>query len=297
MLSSNSCTENRIDKNIQVLINRLPPQVLSMTTKGFVSLVGSGPGDPGLLTVKALRLIQKADVVVFDRLVSSGILALIPHGVTQISVGKSPGKHCVPQEQINEIIVSLASSGRHLVRLKGGDPYIFGRGGEEALVLRQHGIPFEVVPGVTAAAGCSAYSGIPLTHRGLNHGVRFITGHQKNNETLDINWDKVADPDCTLVIYMGLSNLKNICVELERAGLPASTPAAAVHGGTTEHQQKVTSTLSQLADEVTRAELKSPVTAIIGEVVSLGEQLDWFQSDNQESERNLAYDSFSLARA
>lgn len=268
-----------------------------MTNKGFVSLVGSGPGDPELLTVKALRQIQQADVVVFDRLVSSRILALIPHGVSQISVGKSPGKHCVPQEQINEILVSLALSGRRLVRLKGGDPYIFGRGGEEALVLRQHGIPFEVVPGVTAAAGCSAYSGIPLTHRDLNSGIRFITGHQKNDQILNIDWNKVADPDCTLVVYMGLANLQSICAELVRAGLPASTPAAAVHGGTTDHQQKVISTLSNLADDVRDADLKSPVTAIIGEVVTLSEQLDWFQPDNDENERSLAYDSFNLARA
>lgn len=268
-----------------------------MTIKGFVSLVGSGPGDPELLTVKALRLIQQADVVVFDRLVSAEILNLIPHGVSQISVGKSPGKHCVPQDQINEIIVSLALSGRRLVRLKGGDPYIFGRGGEEALVLRQHGIPFEIVPGVTAAAGCSSYSGIPLTHRGLSHGVRFITGHQKNDETLNIDWNKVADPDCTLVIYMGLVNLQTICAELVRAGLPASTPAAAVHGGTTAHQQKVIATLSDLADAVITAGLKSPVTTIIGEVVTLSDELDWFQPDCQQNERVMPYDSFNLARA
>jgi len=280
-----------------VLVTRSRRQILSMTNKGFVSLVGSGPGDPELLTVKALRLIQQADVVVFDRLVSSQILALIPHGVSQISVGKSAGKHCVPQEQINEIIVSLALSGRRLVRLKGGDPYIFGRGGEEALVLQQHGIPFEVVPGVTAAAGCSAYSGIPLTHRKLNSGIRFITGHQKNDEALNINWNKVADPDCTLVIYMGLANLQSICAELVRAGLPASTPAAAVHGGTTDHQQKVISTLSNLADDVTDAGLKSPVTTIIGEVVTLSDQLDWFQPDDEENDRSLAYDAFNLARA
>jgi uroporphyrin-III C-methyltransferase/precorrin-2 dehydrogenase/sirohydrochlorin ferrochelatase/uroporphyrin-III C-methyltransferase len=192
-----------------------------MTTKGFVSLVGSGPGDPELMTLKALRLIQHADVVVYDRLVSPEIMAWVPHGVSQISVGKSPGKHCVPQDQINEILVSLASAGRRVVRLKGGDPYIFGRGGEEALVLRQHGIPFEVVPGVTAAAGCSSYSGIPLTHRGLNHGVRFVTGHLQNDESLNVDWEKLADPDCTLVIYMGLANLQQICGELIRAGMPS----------------------------------------------------------------------------
>ncbi len=268
-----------------------------MATTGFVSLVGSGPGDPELLTIKALRLIEQADVVVFDRLVSTEILDLIPPGISRISVGKSPGKHCVPQDQINEIIVSLASSGRRLVRLKGGDPYIFGRGGEEALVLRQHGIPFEVVPGVTAAAGCSSYSGIPLTHRGLSHSVRFVTGHLQNNETLNIDWDKLADPDCTLVFYMGLTNLQTICSELIRAGLPASTPAAAVHGGTTKSQQKVISSLAELAEMVSKAGLQSPVTTIIGDVVSLSHELNWFLSEGQQEEEAIAYDSLNLARA
>jgi uroporphyrin-III C-methyltransferase/precorrin-2 dehydrogenase/sirohydrochlorin ferrochelatase/uroporphyrin-III C-methyltransferase len=249
------------------------------------------------MTLKAVRLLQQADVVVFDRLVSPEILSLIPHGVSQISVGKSPGKHCVPQHQINEIIVSLALAGRRLVRLKGGDPYIFGRGGEEALVLRKHGIPFEVVPGVTAAAGCSSYSGIPLTHRGLNHGVRFITGHAKNNEDLCIDWSKVADPDCTLVIYMGLGNLDTICSELIRAGLPAGTPAAAIHGGSTPRQQKVIASLADLAIEVDRAGLQSPVTTIVGDVVSLSDELDWFQANDRHNDGVGQYDSLSLARA
>jgi uroporphyrin-III C-methyltransferase/precorrin-2 dehydrogenase/sirohydrochlorin ferrochelatase/uroporphyrin-III C-methyltransferase len=242
-------------------------------------------------------LIQQADVVVFDRLVSTEIIDLIPPGISRISVGKSPGKHCVPQDQINEIIVSLASSGRRLVRLKGGDPYIFGRGGEEALVLRQHGIPFEVVPGVTAAAGCSSYSGIPLTHRGLSQSVRFVTGHLQNNQTLNINWDKLADPDCTLVFYMGLANLQTICAELMRAGLPASTPAAAVHGGTTRRQQKVISSIDELASAVSKAGLQSPVTTIIGDVVTLSDELDWFLPEAREIEESNAYDSLHLARA
>ena len=268
-----------------------------MATTGFVSLVGSGPGDPELLTIKALRLIQQADVVVCDRLVSTEILDLIPSGISRISVGKTPGIHCVPQEQINEIIVSLALSGRRLVRLKGGDPYIFGRGGEEALVLRQHGIPFEVVPGVTAAAGCSSYAGIPLTHRGLSQSVRFITGHLQNNKTLNIDWDKLADPDCTLVFYMGLASLQTICDELILAGLAAATPAAAIHGGTTRQQQKVIASLDELAAAVTRAGLESPVTTIIGEVVTLSDQLDWFLPGDQEHEDATAYDALNLARA
>ena len=268
-----------------------------MTNRGFVSLVGSGPGDPELLTLKALRLIQQADVVVFDRLVSPEIMAMVPSGVSQISVGKSPGKHCVPQDQINEIIIDLALSGRRVVRLKGGDPYIFGRGGEEALALRQQGIAFEVVPGVTAAAGCSSYSGIPLTHRGLNHGVRFLTGHMQNDESLELDWNKLADPDCTLVIYMGLANLQTICSRLVRAGLPGSTPAAAIHGGTTQQQQKVISTLSELAWAVERAGLKSPVTTIIGDVVSLSEELDWFVPEDGAAAEIFNNDALTLARA
>ena len=268
-----------------------------MATTGFVSLVGSGPGDPELLTIKALHLIQQADVVVCDRLVSTEILDLIPSGISRISVGKTPGIHCVPQEQINEIIVSLALSGRRLVRLKGGDPYIFGRGGEEALVLRQHGIPFEVVPGVTAAAGCSSYTGIPLTHRGLSQSVRFITGHLQNNKTLNINWDKLADPDCTLVFYMGLASLQTICDELILAGLASTTPAAAIHGGTTRQQQKVIASLDELAGAVTRAGLESPVTTIIGEVVTLSDELDWFLTGDQQHGDATAYDALNLARA
>ena len=268
-----------------------------MATTGFVSLVGSGPGDPELLTLKALRLMQQADVVVYDRLVSAEIMALVPSGVSLISVGKSPGKHCVPQAQINEILVGLARSGRRVVRLKGGDPYIFGRGGEEALSLRQNGIAFEVVPGVTAAAGCSAYSGIPLTHRGFNHGVRFLTGHLQNDETLDIDWDKLADPDCTLVIYMGLANLQTICDQLVGAGLAADTPAAAIHGGTTREQAKVVATLADLATAVADARLRSPVTIIIGEVVSLSPELDWFEPRNPAPAEVISYESFRLARA
>ena len=249
-----------------------------MKNKGFVSLVGAGPGDVDLMTVKALRLLQQADVVVYDRLVSADILSLIPTGVSRVSVGKEVGKHCVPQEQINETIVNLARSGRHVVRLKGGDPYLFGRGGEEVIALKQHNIAFEVVPGVTAASGCSAYAGIPLTHRGLSRSVRFITGHFQNDEPLDINWQRVADPDCTLVIYMGLGNLSYICNSLIDAGLGSSTPAAAIENGTTNNQLRVLSQLDQLHNAVNQSDLKAPVMIIIGKVVSLAEELDWFQS-------------------
>lgn len=263
-----------------------------MQHKGFVSLVGAGPGDADLLTVKALRLLQQADVVVYDRLVSAEILELIPAGVSRISVAKAPGRHCVPQHQINEIIVNLAKSGRHIVRLKGGDPYMFGRGGEEVLALRQHNIEFEVVPGITAASGCSAYSGIPLTHRGMSRSVKFITGHFSNDEPLDIDWHKSADPDCTLVIYMGLANLAQICDSLISAGLPASTPAAAIENGTTSGQQRVLSRLGKLPVAISKQGLTAPVMIIIGEVVSLADELDWFQHALEATE----YDKSIVAR-
>jgi uroporphyrin-III C-methyltransferase/precorrin-2 dehydrogenase/sirohydrochlorin ferrochelatase/uroporphyrin-III C-methyltransferase len=257
-----------------------------MQHKGFVSLVGAGPGDPDLLTVKALRLIQLADTIVYDRLVSSEILELIPSGVSRISVAKSSGHHCVPQQQINELIVNLAKSGRHIVRLKGGDPYLFGRGGEEALALKQHDIEFEVVPGITAASGCSAYSGIPLTHRGMSRSVRFLTGHFSNDEPLNIDWQHTADSDCTLVIYMGLANLSQICTSLIDKGMPASSHAAAIENGTSSQQKRILSRLGKLSDDVRQSHLQAPVMIIIGEVVSLADELDWFQLSLEVSEND-----------
>jgi len=258
-----------------------------MNSKGFVSLVGAGPGDAELMTVKAVRLLQQADAVVYDRLVSSEILDLIPTGVSRISVGKEVGKHCVPQEQINEIIINLAKSGRRIVRLKGGDPYMFGRGGEEILALKEHHIDFEVVPGITAASGCSTYSGIPLTHRGMSRRVQFITGHFNNNEPLNLNWQSIADPDSTIVIYMGLSNLPLAIHSLIDAGLPASTPAAAVQDGTTPSQQRLITTLDQLNDAIHQQHMRAPVMIIIGEVVSLADELDWFQQ-SLEQQKNCS---------
>ena len=255
-----------------------------MKNKGFVSLVGAGPGDVDLMTVKAVRLLQQADVVVFDRLVSADILDLIPSGISRISVGKEVGKHCVPQQQINEIIVNLAKSGRKVVRLKGGDPYMFGRGGEEVLALKKYNIAFEVVPGITAASGCSSYSGIPLTFRGMSRRVQFITGHFNDNEPLDLNWQSIADPESTLVIYMGLSNLPLVVHSLMDAGLSATTPAAAVQNGTTQSQQRVITTLDKLADAIRQKHMQAPVMIIIGEVVSLADELDWFQQSIEEKQ-------------
>lgn len=261
-----------------------------MNNKGFVSLVGAGPGDAELMTVKAVRLLQQADVVVYDRLVSADILNLIPAGVSRISVGKEVGNHCVPQEQINEIIVSMAKSGRKIVRLKGGDPYMFGRGGEEIQALNKYQIKFEVVPGITAASGCSSYSGIPLTHRGMSRRVQFITGHFNDNDPLDLNWKSIADPDSTLVIYMGLSNLPLAVCSLIDAGLPASTPAAAIQNGTTPSQQRVITTLEHLNDAIHQRRMKAPVMIIIGEVVTLADELDWFQKSIDENSQITSLD-------
>lgn len=267
-----------------------------MQTQGFVSLVGAGPGDPDLLTLKAHRLLQQADVVLFDRLVSKAILDLIPTGISRIAVGKSAGNHCVPQDQINEILINLARAGHRIVRLKGGDPYLFGRGSEEALELKAQNIPFEVVPGITAAAGCSAYSGIPLTHRGKSRRVQFLTGHFKNDEPLDVDWNSVADPHSTLVIYMGLSSLEEICQQLIRAGLPSDFPAAAIENGTTVDQRCVISTLAALSVDVMKYNLGTPVMLIIGEVVSLAGQLDWFGEWQQQMIAEANHEAVALVR-
>jgi len=238
-----------------------------------VYLVGAGPGDPDLLTIKALKRLQETDVVIYDRLVSNEILELIPQTVECISVAKETGNHCVPQGGINQMLVELAQQGKRVVRLKGGDPYTFGRGGEEALYLKKAGIPFETIPGISAAIGCGAQAGIPLTHRGLANSVRFMTGHFQNNDVLDFDWSKVADPNCTLVIYMGLANLSLISKQLQLAGLAANTPAAVIHKGTTSEQQQLISTLKNLYEDVTYAELKAPAMIIIGKVVALSEEL------------------------
>jgi uroporphyrin-III C-methyltransferase len=249
---------------------------------GKVYLVGAGPGDPELLTVKALRLLQAAEVVVFDRLVSPEILDLVPAGTSRIYAGKQMAHHHMVQDEINELLVSLGKSGRMVVRLKGGDPFVFGRGSEEAEVLAREGIPFEVVPGISSASGCATYAGIPLTHRGLSQGVRLWPGHFREGETLDYDWKTLADPQCTLVIYMGLTNLAHIADELMSAGLPSDTPAAAVQNGTTPRQRRILGTLGSLPRLTDEAKLKAPTLIIIGKVVSLAGQLDWFCHDDQQ---------------
>jgi len=244
---------------------------------GRVYLVGTGPGDPELLTVKAQRLLQNSDVVVYDRLVSDEILEQIPPGVSRIYVGKRSGRHPVPQVEINQLLQRLAEAGHAVVRLKGGDPFVFGRGSEEAAWLAAHGITFEVVPGITSASACSAYAGIPLTHRGLASGVQFVTGHSQADRELDLDWRSLADPDKTLVVYMGLANIEHITRELMAAGLPAETPAAAIEQGTTARQRRLLATLADLPRVSREAALAPPVLFVIGRVVSLAETLEWFE--------------------
>ncbi|RAU23403.1 uroporphyrinogen-III C-methyltransferase [Paramagnetospirillum kuznetsovii] len=236
----------------------------------LVHLVGAGPGDPDLLTVKALRLIQSADVVVYDRLVGDGILDLIPAGTTRISVGKESGHHLLPQDEINDLLVSLARPDRTVVRLKGGDPFVFGRGGEEALYLARYGVAVEVVPGITAAAGCAAMAGIPLTHRDVARSVRLITGHLSEDRALELDWDSLADPSCTLVIYMGVATIGRIAEGLMAAGLPPDTPVAVVERGTSGAARTLRSVLSAIGGAVEAWHIRPPALIIIGKVVGLG---------------------------
>ena len=240
-------------------------------TRGKVFLIGAGPGDPDLLTLKAFKAMQAADVVVYDRLVSPEIMALVPAHVERIDVGKMPKRHKVPQEQINDILVKLAMQGQRVVRLKGGDPLIFGRGSEEAEELRLAGVAYEYVPGVTSAQGAAASTGVPLTHRGLACGVRYVTGHRAKDATLDLDWASLACEDTTLVIYMGAMNIGDIAAELMRNGLPSALPVMAVASVTTPREKRLISTLATIADDVEGAALAAPVLFVVGHVVSLYE--------------------------
>jgi len=238
-----------------------------------VSIVGAGPGDVELLTLKAQRLLKEAGAVVYDRLIGQEILDMIAPGAEKYFAGKECKKHVMTQDEINELLVSLAKKGLKVVRLKGGDPLIFGRGGEEAEYLVRHGIPFEIIPGISSATGCAAYNGIPLTHRGLATGVRYITGHCKEPE-LELNWQSLADTDTTLVVYMGLANLGVITRKLIEYGLPEDFPLAAIENGTLASNRVVISTLQAAASDINAAALKPPTLLIIGRVVSLYDGLN-----------------------
>lgn len=261
----------RFDQLLKAETDKTPDSV------GFVSLVGAGPGDPDLLTLKALRTLQEADVIVYDRLVSAEIMRLARTDAEKINAGKASSRHTLPQEEINQLLVRLARAGKKVVRLKGGDPFIFGRGGEEIETLTAEGIPFQIVPGVTAATGCAAYSGIPLTHRDYAQSVTFVTGHSREGLGSTVDWQKLVNPQQTLVVYMGLQALPEIRDRLLEHGGSASLPAAIIEQGTTSSQRVVTGCLGDLYQKATSAGIESPALIIIGQVVELREKLAWFQ--------------------
>ena len=244
--------------------------------QGEVYLIGTGPGDPDLLTFRALRLMQNADVVVYDRLVGDTIVDLCRRDAERIFVGKSRDRHALPQAEINHLLIRLARAGKRAARLKGGDPFVFGRGGEEIEELAGAGVAFQVVPGITAALGCAAYAGIPLTHRDLAHSCVFVTGHHREDGG-EPDWAGLVRPQQTLVFYMGAASLSRICARLIAAGMDSTTPAAVVERGTTLAQRVVTGTVATLPEAVTTADCKPPLLIIVGAVVGLRERLKWFE--------------------
>lgn len=258
----------------QKLSSRAP----SACNRGTVYLVGAGPGDPELLTLRAARLISEADVLVYDYLVSSAILDLARDDAERIFAGKRRGSHALPQNELNLLLVQLAGENKRVIRLKGGDPYIFGRGGEEVETLFAHGIPFEVIPGITAASGVAAYAGIPLTHRDFAQACVFVTGHLKDG-SIDLDWPGLARRKQTVVIYMGLVGLPTLCAKLIEHGLPADWPAAIVQQATTPNQRTYIGTLATLPQLAAEAGLQAPTLVIVGEVVKLHKRLAWYPGE------------------
>ncbi len=263
------------DKDAKQALDKAVAEAKAPDPEGEVYLVGAGPGDPDLLTFRALRLMQQSDAVVYDRLVSKEILDLVRRDADFIYAGKERNNHAIPQENINQLLVRLAKEGKRVLRLKGGDPFIFGRGGEEIETLMQENVNFQVVPGITAAAGCAAYAGIPLTHRDYVQSCVFVTGHLKDG-SIDLNWKALAQPAQTIVFYMGLHGVSELCKQLKLHGLDGKTPAALVEKGTTQHQKVHIGDLNTLADIVIKNNVQAPTLIIVGEVVSLHDKLAWF---------------------
>ncbi len=259
------------------LDDKAPSERSASATVGKVILIGAGPGDPELLTVKALRYLQAADIIFYDRLVSREILDIANPQAVRFYVGKRRDKHCVPQAEINQLLAEQAGQGKTVIRLKGGDPFIFGRGGEEAQTLVEQNIPFEIVPGITSAAGCGAYAGIPLTHRDYAQACRFVTGHTKDG-CLTLDWPTLATDKETLVFYMGLKNLSEISQKLVQHGLPVDYPVAVIEQGTTQRQRVLTATLATVVKAVSQQQFRSPSLIIVGQVVKLRADLAWFET-------------------
>lgn len=265
------------DKDAEAELKRAIAEGIESDT-GEVYLIGGGPGDPDLLTFRALRLMQQADVIVYDRLISKEVLELTRRDAHRIYVGKERDNHSVPQDQINQLLVDLAKEGKRVCRLKGGDPFVFGRGGEEIETLTANGVNFQVVPGITAALGSSAYAGIPLTHRDYSQSVVFVTGHLKDG-SMNLNWKGLAQPNQTIVFYMGLKGLPVICEKLMENGLPADLPIALVQQATTPRQRVFTGTLSTMPELIANEEVKPPTLIVVGNVVKLHDKLNWYRSE------------------
>jgi uroporphyrin-III C-methyltransferase/precorrin-2 dehydrogenase/sirohydrochlorin ferrochelatase len=272
-----ACDEQKAEQQLQQALGKQK----NSPGLGEVYLIGAGPGAPDLLTFRALRLMQQADVIVYDHLVSPEILDLARRDSEKIYVGKERQKHTLPQESINTLLADLAKAGKRVVRLKGGDPFIFGRGGEEIETLMQQGISFQVVPGITAASGCATYAGIPLTHRDHAQSCTFVTGHLKDN-SINLNWTQLAKPNQTIVIYMGLVGLEKICESLIAHGSPKDLPAALIQQGTTVNQRVITGTLETLPTTIGGLNIQPPTLIIIGTVVTLHDKLKWFHGNHED---------------
>jgi len=268
------------EKTLKLLEAQLGNESSHLDSKGEVYLVGGGPGDPELLTFRALRLMQQADVVLYDRLVAPKILEFVRKDAKRIYVGKERDRHALPQAEINQMLVDLAKQGRRVLRLKGGDPFMFGRGGEEIDLLYENNIPFQIVPGITAASGCASYAGIPLTHRNYAQSCLFVTGHLKDG-SMNLNWQTLVQPQQTLVVYMGTHSLDILSRQLIKHGMKKSMPAAIIQQGTTGDQNVYLSTIERLPEVPKENNVKPPSMIIIGEVVSLHEKLAWYQPNSK----------------